>query len=61
MVENSILLIDECSHWRRCFFWRELINQKEDKEAKNMVLEKEWAQDQVEKYWKLEEGKEERD
>ena len=30
--------------------WKELINQREDKEVENMVLEKEWKQKVVETY-----------
>jgi len=41
--------------------WKEHINLKEDKEAKNTVSEREWVQDQVEKSWKIEEEKAEWD
>ena len=30
--------------------WKELINQKEDKEVKSMASEKEWAQEMEEEY-----------
>lgn len=40
--------------------WKELINQRKDTEAKNMVLETEWKQNQVELQLETEEEKAEK-